>query len=69
MSTVKSEGSLRMGPMQMKKFEKKFFDTYSEGEIWLLNGGFNETETDGILRIEAGRWYIFVRNNNESNSQ
>lgn len=66
MTTVNGGGGLRFGALVMKGYDKKFFDTYSDAEIWLLNdsGGL----TDGIIRKEAGRYFVFVNATEEQDS-
>lgn len=60
MSKLNSNGSLTVGPLNMKQMEKKWFDTYSDAEIWMLNSGIT---TDQKIHKEAGRYFIFVDEN------
>ena len=59
----KSEGSgnFHIGPLSMRQFEKKYFDSYSDAEMFLLN---EDNNTDGVIRKETGRYYIFVDKSN-----
>ena len=57
MSKIDSEGGLNIGPLIMKQMAKKWFDTYSDAEIWMLNSGM---ATDQKIHKEAGRYFIFV---------
>ena len=57
MSKINSEGGLNIGPLYMKQMAKKWFDTYSDAEIWMLNSGIT---TDQKIHKEAGRYFIFV---------
>ena len=57
MSKIDSEGGLNIGPLIMKQMAKKWFDTYSDAEIWMLNSGIT---TDQKIHKEAGRYFIFV---------
>ena len=40
-----------------RQMPKKWFDTYSDAEIWMLNSGM---ATDQKIHKEAGRYFIFV---------
>lgn len=57
MSKLSSGGGLNIGPLVMKQMAKKWFDTYSDAEIWMLNSGMS---TDQTIYKEAGRYFIFV---------
>lgn len=57
MSKLNSGGGLKIGPLIMKQMAKKWFDTYSDAEIWMLNSGIT---TDQKIHKEAGRYFIFV---------
>ena len=57
MSKLNSGGGLKIGPLIMKQMAKKWFDTYSDAEIWMLNSGM---VTDQKIYKEAGRYFIFV---------
>ena len=57
MSKLSSGGELNIGPLVMKQMAKKWFDTYSDAEIWMLNSGM---ATDQKIHKEAGRYFIFV---------
>lgn len=57
MSNLNSSGGLHISGIQMKQMTKKYFDTYSDAEIWMLNSGM---ETDQTIYKEAGKYYIFV---------
>jgi len=57
MSQLNSNGGLSIGPLVMKQMSQKWFDTYSDAEIWMLNSGM---ATDQKIRKEAGRYFIFV---------
>lgn len=57
MSKLNSGGGLNIGPLVMKQMAKKWFDTYSDAEIWMLNSGM---VTDQKIHKEAGRYFIFV---------
>ena len=52
-----NKGDLKIGPLIMKQMVKKWFDTYSDAEIWMLNSGM---ATDQKIHKEAGRYFIFV---------
>lgn len=59
MTSMNSEGGLRVGKIIMKQFEKKYFASYSEAEIWKSN---TTEEHDNIIRKESSeKYYIFVR--------
>lgn len=55
---MKNEGNLKIGPLTMRQFKKRYFGTYSDAEIWLSN----TTEvTDNVIRKENDqKYYIFV---------
>lgn len=57
MSNLNSDGGLHISGFQMKQMTKKYFDTYSDAEIWMLNSGM---ETDQTIYKEAGKYYIFT---------
>ena len=57
MSKPNGNGGLTVGPLIMKQMSKKWFDTYSDAEIWMLNSGIT---TDQKIHKEAGRYFIFV---------
>ena len=57
MSKIDSDGGLTVGPLIMKQMPKKWFDTYSDAEIWMLNSGMS---TDQTIYKEGGRYFIFV---------
>lgn len=57
MSKLNSGGGIKIGPLIMKQMAKKWFDTYSDAEIWMLNSGIT---TDQKIHKEAGRYFIFV---------
>ena len=57
MSEVTGDSKLSIGPMIMKQMQKKWFDTYSDAEIWMLNSGMT---TDQKIYKESGRYFIFV---------
>ena len=62
MSKLNSNGGLTVGPLNMKQMKKKWFDTYSDAEIWMLNSGM---DTDQTIYKEGGRYFIFVDEENE----
>lgn len=49
-------GKMRI-TLNMKQYEKLYFDSYSDAEIWLSN---TNRLNDGVIRQEGGRYYIFV---------
>ena len=51
MSKINSGGGLNIGPLYMKQMAKKWFDTYSDAEIWMLNSGM---VTDQTIYKEGG---------------
>jgi len=57
MQNLNNKGDLKIGPLIMKQMAKKWFDTYSDAEIWMLNSGM---VTDQKIYKEAGRYFIFV---------
>ena len=57
MQNLINKGDLKIGPLIMKQMVKKWFDTYSDAEIWMLNSGMT---TDQKIHKEAGRYFIFV---------
>ena len=57
MQNLINKGNLKIGPIIMKQMAKKWFDTYSDAEIWMLNSGMT---TDQKIYKEAGRYFIFV---------
>lgn len=57
MQNLINKGDLKIGPLIMKQMAKKWFDTYSDAEIWMLNSGM---ATDQKIHKEAGRYFIFV---------
>ena len=57
MQNLINKGELKIGPLIMKQMVKKWFDTYSDAEIWMLNSGIT---TDQKIHKEAGRYFIFV---------
>ena len=57
MQNLINKGDLKIGPLIMKQMAKKWFDTYSDAEIWMLNSGMT---TDQKIYKEAGRYFIFV---------
>ena len=57
MSKLNSGGGLNIGPLYMKQMSKKWFDTYSDAEIWMLNSGM---VTDQTIYKEGGRYFIFI---------
>ena len=57
MTKMESGGILSIGPLVMKQMKQKWFDTYSDAEIWMLNSGMS---TDETIHKEAGRYFIFV---------
>lgn len=63
MSNLQSGGGLRIGPLVMKQFEKRYFETYSDAEIWIGN---TRDDHDGIIRKdEYGKYYIFVKSESQ----
>ena len=63
MSKLNSNGGITVGPLIMKQMAKKWFDTYSDAEIWMLNSGM---VTDQTIYKEGGRYFIFVDEENEN---
>ena len=57
MQNLNNKGDLKIRPLIMKQMAKKWFDTYSDAEIWMLNSGM---VTDQKIYKEAGRYFIFV---------
>lgn len=57
MSKLNSGGGLNIGPLYMKRMIQKWFDTYSDAEIWMLNSGM---VTDQTIYKEGGRYFIFI---------
>ena len=57
MGGAPGRGGLQIEGIQMRKFEKKYFDTYSDAEIWMLN---TTKTTDGVIRKENGKYYVFI---------
>ena len=57
MQNLINKGDLKIGPLIMKQMSQKWFDTYSDAEIWMLNSGIT---TDQKIHKEAGRYFIFV---------
>ena len=57
MQNLNNKGDLNIGPLIMKQMAKKWFDTYSDAEIWMLNSWM---VTDQKIHKEAGRYFIFV---------
>lgn len=57
MQNLNNKGDLKIGPLIMKQMAKKWFGTYSDAEIWMLNSGM---VTDQTIYKEAGRYFIFV---------
>lgn len=57
MQNLINKGDLKIGPLIMKQMSQKWFDTYSDAEIWMLNSGM---ATDQKIHKEAGRYFIFV---------
>jgi hypothetical protein len=50
---------MRISGICMKKFERLYFDTYSDAEIWLSN---TTIENDGVIRKEGeATYYIFAK--------
>lgn len=64
MSDLNSSGGLRISGIQMKQLNKKYFDTYSDAEIWMLNSGMN---TDQTIHKEAGKYFIFTEEKEKTN--
>lgn len=54
---MQSGGGLRVSKLNMNKYIKKWFDSYSDAELWLEN---TQQKNDGLIRTEGGRHYIFV---------
>ena len=57
MQNLNNKGDLKIGPLIMKQMAKKWFDTYSDAEIWMLNSGM---VTDQTIYKEGGRYFIFI---------
>lgn len=57
MSNAAGKGQLRAS-LKMVKYEKLYFDNYADAQIWLENA---TVSTDGEIRPENGRFFIFVR--------
>jgi hypothetical protein len=54
---MKSGGGLRVSKLNMAQYVKKWFESYSDAELWLEN---TTQKNDGLIRTEGGRHYIFV---------
>ena len=64
MSKSAGRGGMRINGLVMQKFTKKYFDTYSDAQIWL-----DETtkKNDKTIRKENGKYFIFVEQQEETN--
>lgn len=47
--------------MKMEKMGKKFFDTYADAEIYMLNSG----NSDQKVYKEGGRYFVFIEDSKE----
>jgi len=63
MASMNSGGGLKLGTIIMKQFEKKYFASYSEAEIWKANT--TEEHEDIIRKESTEKYYIFVRTNSQ----
>lgn len=58
MADASGSGGIRINKLNMRQFEKKYFENYSDAEIWLAE---TTQSNDGQIRQEiGGKHYIFV---------
>jgi hypothetical protein len=56
---MRSSGGMKFNKFKVIQFEKMYFDSYRDAEMWLSE---TSIENDGVIRKEPdGRHYIFIK--------